>query len=339
MLDAGCYSTCGSHHLTSVTGNLCPDTFNLCTYSMAQEKATIWSATPTPFLDDGSLDDVGIERLTDQHIQLGVSGLMLGGTSGEGPFMLASQLPKLVSMVKRHAGSRLSIAVQVSDTSAARVIDNMRQLADTGADYYVIGPPNVILPVCCKRDFVRRYFLESMEKSTLPVGLYVREPPAKIPLDLSLWLEFASHPKVELVKDSSGSTQYQDALAQLGNSHPQLRVLTGNEFNVIPAVAAGYSGGLMGTGILNGRLIGEGLNALAEGDRSAADLWQARSNRFLHDLFREDISCWMSGLKYALKELGVFSTCFSHFSFPFDDADRKRIRAALEREKAFLVSS
>ena len=56
----------------------------------------------------------------------------------------------------------------------------------------------------------------------------------------------------------------------------------------------------------------------------------------LHDLFRKDISAWMSGLKYALRKLGVFATEFSHLSFPLTDDDRRRIDAALEREKDFL---
>lgn len=44
----------------------------------------------------------------------------------------------------------------------------------------------------------------------------------------------------------------------------------------------------------------------------------------------------MSGLKYALRKLGVFATEFSHLSFPLTDDDRRRIDAALEREKDFL---
>ena len=78
----------------------------------------IWSATPTPFLADGSLDDRGLERVVAQHGRLGVRGLFLGGTCGEGPFMPNAQRAELVRKIRRIGGPELHLAVQVSDTSA-----------------------------------------------------------------------------------------------------------------------------------------------------------------------------------------------------------------------------
>ncbi len=40
----------------------------------------LWSATPTPFLSNGDLDESSLGRLVDQHLSLGVRGLFLGGT-------------------------------------------------------------------------------------------------------------------------------------------------------------------------------------------------------------------------------------------------------------------
>ena len=39
-------------------------------------RSPIWSATPTPFLRDGSLDDAGLENLVRQHGKLGVRGIV-----------------------------------------------------------------------------------------------------------------------------------------------------------------------------------------------------------------------------------------------------------------------
>ena len=99
---------------------------------------TIWSATPTPFLDTGELDGPALGRLVEQHLQLEVSGLFLAGTCGEGPFMPNRQRNELVRHVRRLAGDRLTLAVQVSDTSAARVRENMAYAEDAGADFAVI---------------------------------------------------------------------------------------------------------------------------------------------------------------------------------------------------------
>ena len=83
-------------------------------------------------------------------------------------------------------------------------------------------------------------------------------------------------------------------------------------------------------------MIGRALDALDVGDPAEAQNWQRRSNEFLLDLFRRDIGCWMAGLKYALCRVGLFTTSFSHLVFPLDDEDRRRIDAALEREKPYI---
>jgi 4-hydroxy-tetrahydrodipicolinate synthase len=299
------------------------------------QKKLIWSATPTPFLEDGSLDNSGIVRLVEQHVRLGASGLFVGGTCGEGAFIPERQRIELFRTVKRVAGDKLHVAAHVSDTSAARVAENIRRAADTGADSVVIAPPYLIADFC-NRDFLRRYFLEPLAAASVPVGIYVRLPMSKMALDVPFWEEIAQHPQVKFVKDSSGSADYRRHFVGLKQRRPELTLLTGDEFDVVPAVADGYDGCLMGTGILNAGLIGRALSLLASGDAAGAQTWQQRSNELLFDLFRRDISAWMAGLKYALCKLRIFASPFSHLAFSIDDEDRKRIDAALDREREYI---
>ena len=208
-------------------------------------------------------------------------------------------------------------------------------MTDAGADSVVIAPPFLVADFC-NRDFLRRYFLDPMESAAVPVGIYIRPALGKMELDLALWDEVAAHPRVQFVKDSSGSADYVQHFVGVKARRQELTLLTGYEFNVVSAVASGYDGCLMGTGILNARLIGRALDALAAGDSAGAEEWQRRSNEFLFDLFRRDVSGWMAGLKYALAKLNIFSSEFSHLTFPITDEDRRRIDAALEREREFI---
>jgi 4-hydroxy-tetrahydrodipicolinate synthase len=290
----------------------------------------IWSATPTPFRSDGALDVAALERLVEQHLGLGVTGLFLAGTCGEGPLMPNEQRMELVQHLRRLAAERLHLAVQVSDTSAARVRENLVQAQEAGADSVVIAPPWI--SYFCNRDFVRRYFFEPLDAAEVPVGIYVLATEPESGLDLDMWREIVAHPAVRYVKDSSASAEYLAALVEIKAQRPDLRVLTGYEFDVVTAVAAGYEGALLGTGILIGGMIRRALESLAAGDRATADSWQARSNAFLNELFRPDLSLWLGGLKYALVREGVFSTEFMHLSYPLTPADRAHIDAALDRE-------
>ncbi len=301
---------------------------------MATSKTLVWSATPTPFLADGALDLGSIDRVVEQHVRLGVTGLFVAGSCGEGPLMPNKQRAQLVKKMRRAAQGRLKLAVQVSDTSAARVIENMREAEQAGADELIIAPP--WLTRFANADFTRRYFLEPLEKAPLPVGIYVLKQPADSPLGLEMWRELAAHPKVRLLKDSSASDEYMAAFAAIKAKRPELVVLTGFEFSVLSAVEAGYDGCLLGSGIFIGGMLRRAMDALAQGDRATAESWQKRSNEFLYDLFRRDVSGWLSGLKYALKRHGLFTTEFMHVSYPLNDEDRRRIEAALEREREFI---
>ncbi len=294
----------------------------------------IWSATPTPFLANGALDTASTERLVEHHVRMGVTGLFVAGSCGEGPLMPNAQRAELIRIVKRLAGKRIQLAAQVSDTSAARVCENILKAEDAGADFVVIAPP--WMPRFCNRDFVRRYFSEGIAAATAPVGLYVMAQPPETGLDLSVWTEFAAHPKVRLVKDSSVNDAIRDALVAIRRQRQDILLLTGYEFGVVAAVAAGYDGGLLGTGILVAGFIHRALQALAQGDRSAADAWQKRANDFMYDLFGKDVSLWLGGLKCALVRQGIFSTEQMHLCYRLSPADRARIDAALAREAEFL---
>ena len=245
------------------------------------------------------------------------------------------QRTESVRLIKRAAGDSLHVAAHVTETSAARVTDNIGRMTDVGADSVVIAPPFLVADFC-NGDFLRRYFLEPLNASKIPVGIYVRMPLSKMALDLDLWDEVIQHPHVKFVKDSSGSVDYRHHFVGVKARRPDLTFLTGAEFDVVPAAAEGYDGCLMGTGILNAKLIGKALDALAAGDEAGAQAWQNRSNELLFDLFRRDISIWMGGLKYALCKLGIFTTEFSHLMYSLTDDDRRRIDAALEREKEFV---
>ena len=295
----------------------------------------VWSATPTPFLANGALDDAGLARLCSQHQRLGVSGLFLAGTCGEGPFMPNRQRAELVRKIQRLAGGAFHLAVQVSDTSSARVRVNVAEAVESGADSVVIAAPWLVRFV--NRDFARRYFLESLECACpVPKGVYVIAQPAETGMDCDFWREIAAHPQVAYIKDSSGSGEYRRAFVEVKARRPELALRTGCEFDVLAAMRDGYGGCLLGTAILNGAMIARAIAALAAGDEDAARAWQDRSNRLLHDLFRPDISAWMSGLKYAMRAAGVFSTEFSHLTYPLSDADRRRIDAALQREREYI---
>ena len=80
----------------------------------------LWSATPTPFTRSMKVDGVAVRRLVEHHLRLGVQGLFVGGTCGEGPWRTDDQRRTMIRKTAAAAGGRLVVAAQVIDTSSAR---------------------------------------------------------------------------------------------------------------------------------------------------------------------------------------------------------------------------
>lgn len=297
--------------------------------------SVIWSAMPTPFTDSGELDTESVGQLVQQHERLSVSGLFLGGTCGEGPFMPDEQRGQLLQAVRRAAGNAMHLAVQVSDTSHARVRQNIARAVDWGANSVVIAAP--WLRQFVDADFARRYFLGVLDQPvTVPVGIYVLNQPAETGIDSRLWSEVIAHPQVAYVKDSTSSAEVRAAFLEVQCRRSGLVLRTGDEFDVIGAIADGYQGGVLGTAVFNAGILKRAIAAQREGDAQAARAWQERSNRLLWDLFRHDLTAWMPGLKYALRRTGLISSEWSYLGGSLTDEDRRRIDAALEREHAYI---
>lgn len=308
---------------TNSTGKLSPSDF-----------VGVWSATPTPFTAGMRIDKVAVKRLVKHHLRLGVRGLFLGGTCGEGPWMPDDERRELTRATVQAACGKLVVAVQVSDNSAARIIDNMRMAAEDGADVAIIAPPYFLLNATTEN--VVNLYRTAIRESPLPVGVYDRIS-AAVPVSDEAIRQIYAEPRVVLVKDSTSSVERREIALAARKARPELRLLNGDEFNCTEYLKAGYDGLLLGGGIFNGFLAGEIMEAVREGDIREAEKLQKRMNRLMYDVYGgKKIACWLSGLKHLLMEMGVFRTANNFLQYPLTAACRKAVAAALEREKEIL---
>jgi len=295
----------------------------------------VWSATPTPFTNSMKIDKVAVRRLVKHHLRLGIKGLFLGGTCGEGPWMADEQRRALISSVAECAQGRLVLAAQVTDNSAARILANMEMVKDAGADVAVIAPPYFLLNATPQN--VTALYLEAIRNSPLPVGVYDRgrHGPVLVP-DAALRKIYAE-PNVVLVKDSSTDPGRMKIALAARKKRQQLRLLNGDEFACVRYLEAGYDGLLLGGGIFNGCLAGMMLDAVAAGDLELAERLQKRMNRLMWDVYGgRKISCWLAGLKELLVRMDIFRTNCGFLGFRLTDSCSRRIDAALEREADVL---
>lgn len=275
----------------------------------------VWSATPTPFHEDLSVDSSSVERLINHHCELEISGIMFGGTCGEGPWMPLSDLEELTRVGVSAAGGRMQIAVQVTDNSARRMLANIDRVAAAGAEIAVVASPYFLLNTNSQSLF--EMYREVIRQSRLPIGFYDRGKHAAYQLDSELLPELFAEPNLRVVKDSSADPERRESLLSAAQNRPDLALLVGDEFNCVPYLEAGYQGMLFGGGIFNGGIAKKIQTAVRSGDHAEALRLQARMNELMFRVYGgPKVECWMAGLKYLLVRMGLFQTAAKYLWYP-----------------------
>lgn len=300
-------------------------------------KAGVWSAASTPFTASGEIDNDSIKRLTEHHLRLGVNGVFLCGTSGEGPWMSNAMCREVVDTTVKSAAGRLKVTVQVTDNSAIRILDNISRFADSGVDAVIMAPP--FFQANQDQAYLKNMFIEVLDKSPLPVGYYHRGDYSSVIVEVETIKRLMNHPNLIMVKDSSGKVDDIETFTSYAASidNPPL-LLDGDEFNSVPYLRGGYDGLLFGGACFNGFISNKILDAVAGGDFDRAQELQDKMGAMMSEIFGGDgFPCWLAAQKQVLVELGVFETNKTIINYQLTSECHEALKAIIEKEKDLLL--
>src|SRR5881409_4028737 len=107
---------------------------------LTAQAAGTFAIAPTPFHDDGRIDEKSIDRLTDFYAEVGCDGVTVLGILGEAPKLDAAEAEQVaVRFVKR--AKTMQIIVGVSAPGFATMRSLARASMDAGAAGVMIAPP------------------------------------------------------------------------------------------------------------------------------------------------------------------------------------------------------
>ncbi len=299
------------------------------------ESNLIWSATPSPLTEDMEIDVGAVQRLVEHHIKLGITGLFLLGTCGEGPWMPDRLRWELVKQVVDYNDGRLMIAVQVTDNSAVRILENIEIVAEEGGDLAVVAAPYFVIGSNPAK--LEKLYREVVEHSPLPIGIYDRGEHGPITVPLEVLEKIVTDEKVVVVKDSSSDTTRQASYLAVRRTRDSLRLFTGDEFDCVSYLQAGYDGLLLGGGIFNGHIARQIMEAVAAGNIDQASQLEDRMKEMMWAVYGgKNITCWMSSLKHLLVKMGIFSTTNNFLDYPLTDECIRDIDHALQEYRDIL---
>jgi 4-hydroxy-2-oxoglutarate aldolase len=253
-----------------------------------------------------------------------VAGVVVGGSTGESPFLSVDELAELVSIARDEAGSRHVVAGAGAE-STRDTIQRTLAVAERGAEAVLVRPPSYYRAQMTS-EVLREHFLALADRSPVPVILY--HVPKFVPVDLvpDLVGELARHENVVGIKDSSGDIKNLGALADACEG--RANVLVGSGSHLYSALELGATGGIVAVGMLAPAMTCELYEAFGAGRTMTAGRLQER----IGPLNKVVVGTHgVPGIKYALERLGLRGGHSRRPLFPLREKAAAEVDAALVR--------
>jgi 4-hydroxy-tetrahydrodipicolinate synthase len=195
----------------------------------------------TPLSDDGRFDRASAERLYRFHLEAGVHGLFLFGSSGEGPLLSEATRFEALETAVRIAGGRVPVLAGVLEPGTDRVIAEARRMRELGIDGLVVAPPYYFFT---SQDEVIEHYRAVRRAVDLPLLVYDIPATTKVKVSLETMLALAEEGTVIGAKDSSGDAV---GFRRLASKKPSgFKLFTGSEVLLDAALLAGADGAVPG---------------------------------------------------------------------------------------------
>ncbi|MCO1654475.1 4-hydroxy-tetrahydrodipicolinate synthase [Pseudonocardia humida] len=159
----------------------------------------VLTAMVTPFDAEGRLDLARAEELADHLVELGNDGLVVNGTTGEGPTTTDGEKAALVRAVVSAVGDRATVVAGAGTYDTAHSVHLAREAEKAGAHGLLVVTPYYSRP---PQSGLLLHFTAVADATDLPVMLYDIPPRSVIPIEIETLQKLAEHPRILGVKDA-----------------------------------------------------------------------------------------------------------------------------------------
>jgi 4-hydroxy-tetrahydrodipicolinate synthase len=161
----------------------------------------VLTAMVTPFDAEGALDLKRTEELAAHLVELGNDGLVVNGTTGEGPTTSDEEKAEVVRAVVAAVGDRATVVAGAGTYDTAHSVRLARAAEKAGAQGLLVVTPYYSRP---PQAGLLQHFTAVADATELPVMLYDIPPRSVVPIALETLQRLAEHPRIVAVKDARG---------------------------------------------------------------------------------------------------------------------------------------
>jgi 4-hydroxy-2-oxoglutarate aldolase len=292
---------------------------------MTMDLRGVFAPATTPFDPvTGDADVVSLRANLRRWLQAPLSGVVLFGSTGEGPLLDEEEKVRLTDACRDVVdGGRLLLAGTGAESTRA-TIRATKAVAAAGADGVLVQPPAYFKPAMTP-EALRDHYVAVADASPVPVILY-QVPPRFSTVELAAGLvgELARHPNIVGIKDSHGDLK--GLAAQVVACGRKAQVLVASGAVLYGAEEAGAVGGILAVALLLPEECCAVCRAFAEERFAEAGRVQERISP-LHRAVVADLG--VSGMKAALDEMGMHGGAPRPPLKPLREKEMARMREAM----------
>ena len=278
----------------------------------------------TPFTASGDLDRAAFSANLRAHLQFGMSGALVCGSSGEAALLDDIERGSLINSARAVIPADKWLLAGIGGESTRQTINRARVAHSEGADAVLVVAPHYYLKRTTEAALSAHYNAIA-DASPLPVMLYNIPVYAHLVLSPALIHEMALHPNVIGMKDSAGNLPM---LAEyLTAQSDKFRVLTGSGGTAVSALKAGASGAILAIALFAGPATLAMHDAQRAGDEVTAAALQMRLLPLAADIGG---AFGPAGIKAAMDLVGLHGGAPRSPLQPLSGDERAIVRARLE---------
>lgn len=262
-------------------------------------------AMVTPFNADGSIDYLGLERLTNHLVDGGVNYLVVMGTTGENPTINNEEQQAILQKVIEINSRRLPIVFGIGGNSTAAVVERLKSENLEGVDGILCVSPYYNKP---SQEGIYQHYKAVSDATPLPVIMYNVPGRTGSLVSAETTLRIAQLPNIVCTKEASGSLDI--CMDVIRGAPEDFGVISGDDNYTMPYIAAGMQGVISVLGNAYPKEFSQMVNYALDGDFKNAKHLHYKLLPLMKAIFMDGNP---GGVKYALNKLGI---CQNEFRLP-----------------------
>jgi len=232
---------------------------------MAQRLFGCGTALVTPFMADGSIDEVALRAFVEWQVSEGVHMVIPCGSTGEAVTLAPAEHRRVVEITVEQVNGRVPVIAGAGSNDTQRAIATSREMKAIGATHLLHVTPMYNKP---PQRAMLAHFRAIADACDLPIVIYNVPGRTAINLDVRSCLELAADPRFAAVKEASGNLAQITAIIRDRPEH--FAVLSGDDGLTLSVMAHGGDGIISVISNVVPALMSALCEAMARGDLAEA---------------------------------------------------------------------